>query len=216
MDYRAILKRVGFAWVTFGLLDIVLMIYYIMNGQSYSSSFNIFAVIIGIFLIRGSLGATTLVTWLTAFMLTGCIGVILIFPFLQPMGLLLTQAKLNPVSSIIGWLMGIFVLAMLGWTWKQMRSHPVLEARKASGRPTTTPKIAIGLGIVLVAFLGVMLNSLLNGAIGTKAIALARQKLGPNYKYAAQSIRVSGRYRSGIVVAYNDKEIKYVPVHWNE
>jgi len=215
-DFRVILKRVGLAWVAFGLADIGFMIYSIAHGQSYSSSFNIFAVIVGIFLIRGSLGATTLVTWLSAFMLAGFIGIILIFPFLQPIGLLVVQAKLNPVASAVIWLMAIAVLALLGWSYKQLRSPSVLEARKASGRTTAIPKAAIALGMVLVAFLATMLGMTLNGATGAKAVELARQQLGPGYKYSTQSFSTGGGHTSAIVVAYNDNEIRYVPVEWSE
>ncbi|MCH9790490.1 MAG: hypothetical protein K0U82_06695, partial [Planctomycetes bacterium] len=188
----------------------------LMHRQGYSSSFNLFAVIIGIFLMRGSLRTTTLVIHFSAFMLTLFIGIIFLFPFIQPTGLILAQAKLNPLSSAVSWLMAVAVLALLVWTYRQMRSQPVREARIASGRTTTMPKIAIGFGIVLVVFMAVMLNMTLNGAIGAEAIELARKKLGPDYKYATQSIRASGKHRSGIVAAYNDKEIKYVPVHWSE
>ena len=124
-NYRAILKKVGVALVAFGLADIALMIYSVANGQSYSSSFNIFAVIAGVFLYRGSLGATRLVTWFSAFMLTGFIGAIfLLFPFLQPFGLLVAQAKLNPGPTIVLWLMALVCLALLGWTYRQLRTEP--------------------------------------------------------------------------------------------
>ena len=215
-NYRAILKKVGLAWVAFGLADIAFMIYSIANGQSYSSSFNIFAVIVGIFLIRGSLGATTLVTWFSAFALTGFFGVLLIFSFLQPSGLLLVQAKLNPVGSAILWLMAIVVLVLLGWSYKQLRSSPVLEARQASGRTTAMPKVAIGFGVALLAFMAIMLNMTLNGATGAKAVELAREQLGPNYKYFTQSFSSGGGRTSAVVAAYNDNEIKYVPVEWSE
>ena len=215
-NYRAILKKVGLAWVAFGLADIAFMIYSIANGQSFSSSFNIFAVIAGIFLMRGSLGATTLVTWFSAFALTGFIGVLLIFPFLQPIGLLIVQAKLNPVGSAMLWLMAAVVLALLAWSYKQLRSPQFLEARKASGRTTAMPKIAIGLGIALVAFMATMLNMTLNGATGAKAVDLAREQLGPDYKYSAQSFSAGGGHTRAIVAAYNDHEIKYVPVEWSE
>lgn len=215
-DYRTILKRVGSVWVVFGLIDIAFMIYCLMQRQSYSSGFNIFAVIIGVFLICGSLGAARLATWLSAFMLTMFAGIILIFPFIQPIGLLLTQAKLNPVGFVLRWLMAIAIFILLGWTYKRLRSQPILEARVAIGRTTSKPKTAIGFGIVLVAFLAVMLNFLLNGAAGTKAVELARQKQGMDYHYAVQSIQMRGRHYTGIVIAYNDKEMKYVPVSWNE
>jgi len=215
-DYRAILKNVGFAWIAFGLADIAFMIYSISHGQSYSSSFNIFAVIIGVFLMRGSLGATTLVTWFSAFMLAGFLGVILVFPFLQPFGLLVVQAKLYPIGSAVTWFMALAVLALLGWSYKQLRSPPVLEARRASGRATAVPKIAITLGIALIAFLGTMLGMTLHGATGAKAVELARQKLGTGYKYSAQSFSTGGGHTTAIVAAYNDNEIKYVPVEWTE
>jgi len=216
IDYRVILKKVGIAWIAFGLADIAFMIYSVAHGQSYSSSFNIFAVIAGIFLMRGSLGATTLVTWFSAFSLAGILGVFLIFPFLQPIDLLVVQAKLDPFGSAIVWLMALAVLVLLGWSYKQLRSTPILEARRASGRSTATPKLAIGLGIALVAVLGVVLNMALNGATGAKAVDLARKQLGPDYKYFTQSISTGGRHTRAVVAAYNDREIKYVPVEWSE
>ncbi len=47
-EYRAILKRVGLVLIAVGLCDIIFMIYCVSQGQSYSSSFNIFAVIAGV------------------------------------------------------------------------------------------------------------------------------------------------------------------------
>lgn len=216
IDYHTILKRVGSVWIVFGLIDITFMIYCLMHRQGYTSVFNIYAVIIGIFLVCGSLGAARLATWLSAFMLTMYVGIILIFPFIQPIGLLLTQAKLNSVSFVLRWLMAIAIFILIGWTYKRLRSQPILEARIAIGRTTSKPKTAIGFGIVIVTFLAVMLNILLNGAAGTKAVELAQQKQGMDYHYAVQSIQMRGRHYSGIVIAYNDKEIKYVPVSWSE
>ena len=54
MDYHVILRRVGLAWIGFGLLDIGLMIYCLIQRQNYSSSFNLFAVILGLFYIEGA------------------------------------------------------------------------------------------------------------------------------------------------------------------
>ena len=52
--------------------------------------------------------------------------------------------------------------------------------------------------------------------LGDKAVELARQKLGPGYKYSAQSISVGGGHTSAIVAAYNDTEIKHVSVESSE
>ena len=219
-DHRAILKRVGLVLIAVCLADIALMIYCIVKGYSYSSSFNIFAVIAGIFLMRGSLGATRLVTWLSAFMLTGLMGAILLFPLLQPLGLLWAQARLAPASLVASVLFTVAVLVLLGWVYRQLRSAPVLAALQASGRTTAAPRWAFGLGIALVALLVVMLNMLLHGASADKAVELARQKSGSGYDYAVQSVQVqwsAGKsHGHAVVAAYNDHEIKYVPVEWSE
>jgi hypothetical protein len=46
-EARIILRRVGLALIVFGMLDIAVMIYCIANAVSYSSSFNVFAVLAG-------------------------------------------------------------------------------------------------------------------------------------------------------------------------
>jgi hypothetical protein len=216
-NYRAILKKVGLALVAFGLVDIAFMIYAVSHGQNYSSSFNIFAVVAGVFLLHGSLGATRLVTWFSAFMLTGFIlAIFFLFPFLQPFRLLVVQAKLHPGSTATLWLLSLVALALLGWTYRQLRSPPVLEALKANGRPTSPPRLAFGLGLALVAVLAVVLNITLHSAAAAKAELLARQELGSSYSYSTQSIQWAGDHGSAVVVAYNDREIKYVPVKWSQ
>jgi hypothetical protein len=40
--------------------------------------------------------------------------------------------------------------------------------------------------------------------------------IGPGYNYATQSLQWGGGHVSAVVAAYNDKEIKYVPVEWAE
>ena len=49
---RTILRRVGVSLIAFGLFDIGVMVYCIINRINYSSSFNIFAVLAGIFVWR--------------------------------------------------------------------------------------------------------------------------------------------------------------------
>lgn len=79
-----ILKRAGVVLLVVGLLDIGVMIYCIANSISYSSSFNIFAVIAGIFLLRGSLRAALVVRWLSMLMLAAFLTLILAWPLVQP------------------------------------------------------------------------------------------------------------------------------------
>lgn len=60
-DHLSVLRRTGLVLVAVGIVDIGLMIYAITSRVSYSSSLNIFAVIAGIFLVRGSLRAASVV-----------------------------------------------------------------------------------------------------------------------------------------------------------
>lgn len=59
-----ILKRIGWVLLVIRLVDIGVMVYCIANGFAYSSSLNIFAVVGGAFLIRGSLRAASIIRWL--------------------------------------------------------------------------------------------------------------------------------------------------------
>ena len=69
-EHLRILRRVGWALVIIGALDIGVMVYCIVNGMNYSSSLNVVAVGAGIFLLRGNLGAVRTVSWFSAFLLT--------------------------------------------------------------------------------------------------------------------------------------------------
>jgi len=168
-EYRAILKRVGIALVIVGVLDIADMIYCIATDQSYVTSFNIPAIIAGIFLMRGSLGAARLVAWFFALYLTLLVvGAILSTPFMYSSGLLAAQLKLDPVGVVVLSLVGILLLVFLGWGYWQLRLPPVLAARKASGLTTTAPKVAFGLGIASVV-LSVAVVSAIHGLVAQLA-----------------------------------------------
>jgi hypothetical protein len=78
MGYQKILRNVGWALLWLGVVDVGVMIYCIANNIGYSSSFNIFAIIAGVFLIRGSLKAARLVAWFSAFLLSAFAGIALV------------------------------------------------------------------------------------------------------------------------------------------
>ena len=61
--YLTTLARVGLVLVVIGVIDIAVMIYCIVNGIRYSSSFNIFAVVLGVMLVRGNLRAASVVSF---------------------------------------------------------------------------------------------------------------------------------------------------------
>ena len=132
-EHEAILKKVGTALIVVGLLDISFMVYCIVNKISYSSSFNIFAVIAGILLYRGGLKTAKVVTFFSAFFLTGMVGVIFVFPLFTPPDLLFTQIKLNPLSSAGYFVFALFFLLFLTWVLKSLTAPAIHEAMDNKG-----------------------------------------------------------------------------------
>jgi len=217
----AILRRVGAVLVVVGLIDIAVMIYCIVNRISYTSSFNIFAVIVGIFLLCGSLRAASIVRWLSAFFLGGVITALIALPFLQPLDLTRTQFRLNPLAFLAAVAIGAFVLCLLIWVTRELGSQPVQAALASAGikrRSMRIPAVAgVGLVVVLSIFLVVLLQL---GDTAEHAESIAQRELGAGYHFHVRSLNIvekSGvKSVSGVVTAWNENEVIDVPVHWEE
>jgi hypothetical protein len=214
-SYRTVLRNVGLVLIAIGAIDIALMIYWVSSGRSYSSSLNIFAVIAGIFLIKGSLKAAKIVTWFAAFILTAVFGLILVlFPLTQPFDLWVTEFRINPVESIVMWGFACLALAVVVWAYRRLRSPEVVQARVEAGQSASMPRSAFALGIALVLVLGGTLYFAVNGEDGAKAIELAKARNGLDYKYHVTGMHWSGSTMRATVAAYNDHESKSVEVEW--
>ena len=109
-------RNAGIALLAIGVIDIGVMVYWIANEINYSSSFNIFAVGAGIFLIKGSVKTARIVRWLSVFFAIVFIGVIITTPFTTPFGLILTQLKINTLSTVGLLAFGLVFIAILIWT----------------------------------------------------------------------------------------------------
>jgi hypothetical protein len=218
--HTPILRRTGSVLLAVGLLDIAVMIYCIVNRLSYSSSFNIFAVIAGIFLLRGSLRAAIVVRWLSVFMLAGFVALLFAWPFMQPMNLTLTQIRLNPYSALMAVVLMLGVFALLYWLQRQLGKAPILIARASAGRKTRDMRIPAAAGVAIVTLLSITLGFLLGGESAGKAMSIAEQKLGPNYRYHVSSLNIAktsqGTFIAGVVTAWNDQQVQNVPVEWKE
>ncbi len=149
--YLTILSRVGLVLVVVGVTDIAIMIYCIMNGIHYSSSFNIFAVALGILLVRGNLWAASIVRFFGAFFLASGIALVAFFPFVQPISLTLAEFRNTPP---FGLLFPLILLVVCFWTTRELNGGPVLAAFQASGRSVSPLIFPIALGIGLVAAVG--------------------------------------------------------------
>jgi hypothetical protein len=223
-DYRSSLRVVGITLILIGVLDIGWMIWCIAHQQSYSSSFNIFAVIAGILLVRGGLRTANVVAYFSAFMLSGFIGALLVFPLLMPLDLMLTYLRIYPASFSISLLVATSVLVLLGWIYRRLTAPHVMVAI-AERYPRCTsfwrrPRTGFYVGIALVVILVVSLGFMLHGATTERAIAEAKQKVGEGYKFHVSSwnMHSSGGHShyGAVVTAYRQNEIRQIPIEWDE
>lgn len=219
-QHNPILKRVGAVLLVVGLIDIAVMIYCIANRISYSSSFNIFAVVAGIFLLRGSLRAASIVRWFAVFMLAAFVAWLIAWPFMQPFGLTLMQLRLNPGTSFATFAFMAFALGLLVWLIRELGREPVMAARAGAGRKQRDIRIPAAAGIGLVIVMGIFMALLLGGESADRAKSMAAQQVGPGYRLHVSSLNVAknnqGTFVSGVVTAWNDNEIRNLPVHWEE
>ncbi|AXK40669.1 hypothetical protein DWG20_15260 [Crenobacter cavernae] len=218
--HTSILKRVGGVLLAAGLIDIAVMIYCIINRISYSSSFNIFAVLAGIFLLRGSLRAASVVRWLAVFMLAAFATLLIVWPFMQPFDLTVTQIRLAPGTFVVTTAFMVFVFGLLFWLARELGREPIQAARTSAGRKQRNMRIPAAVGVGLVAVMGVFLTFLLGGESAERAKSMAEQQIGSGYRFYVSSLNIAknnqGTFVSGIVTAWNDKEIKNIPVRWEE
>ena len=207
-------KKAGVVLAVIGAIDILFFIYCITNQISYSSSFNIFALLAGIFLIRGGVKTARIVRWFSVFLAVGFAGVLIISPINTPLSLLIAQLHVQPMSVISPYLFGIPLILLLYWVHKQLSTSESLEVLSAAGYKTGKPKSAVYAGAGLVVTIFALLALMLNSESGNKAKELAKQQTGPGYEYHVTQMSLSGGNGSALVIAYNNNEIKNVVVRW--
>lgn len=214
------LKRVGGVLLAVGLIDIAVMVYCIVNRVSYSSGFNIFAVIAGVFLLRGNLRAASVVRWLAVFLFAGIVAMTIAWPFTQPLGLTFTQFRLNLGGSFATFAFTAFVLGLSFWVTRELGQKEVKTARASAGRKERDMRIPAALAVSFVVVMGVALALLFGGESAARAKSMAMQQVGPGYRFYVGSLNIAknskGKFISGVVTAWNETSIRSVPVQWEE
>ena len=214
VEVRQILHRVGLALFVFGLLDIGVMIYCIISRINYSSSFNIFAVISGIYLWRGHPWYVKWVTRAAGFYAGAFCTMIPLAPILFPMDLGVLELRLHPGGVIMGAAATIGVVAFLIWVFRQLRQTPVLAAYSGAGYSPRPFSVAPLCGAMLALGAGALFIVLMHGDAEQKAINLATGQTGPGYHYFVTNLSYAGDRGTAVVLAYDDRAIKTVQVRW--
>ncbi|HEY6456495.1 MAG TPA: hypothetical protein VIY90_14575 [Steroidobacteraceae bacterium] len=211
---RQILRRVGIALITLGVLDIGVMVYCIIRRVSYSSSFNIFAVISGVYIWRGHPWYVRWVTRAAAFFCTAFAMALLVFPFLVPFDLAVLEVKLHPVEVALSSTLTVGLIVFLMWVYRELRTDNVIDAYEAKDLPRAPPKAAFlaGAGLVVVIVAAFRLIAL--SGVEQKAVDLAKAQSGPSYRYWVSNFSASGDHGRAVVLAYDDETVRPVHVEW--
>ncbi len=223
-DCHSVLRKVGWVLIAIGVIDIGYMIYCISNHINYTSSFNIFAIIAGIFLLKGSLKAARTISWLMAFFITISIGVHILIFVLFRFDLLLTYIRLSPISILKSSIFPLVSLALLIWMYHELTSQTVRTAMEQAGVKYNSfwwrPDKGFWIGGCCSLILLVFLHLLLGGTSAKEAKQRAIAQFGDAYKYQVTSINISsdknGKHVRAVLAAYNDTEIKNVVVEWSD
>ncbi|HEX9174336.1 MAG TPA: hypothetical protein VF861_16930 [Telluria sp.] len=215
-----ILRRVGRVLLVIGVLDICLMVYCIVRGISYSSSLNIFAVIAGLALLRGSLRAASIVRWF-AWLWPAFAIVFVAAMVTQPADLTWTQLRLAPMGILTSVLLLVLLCGLWWWLTRELGREEVLAALRAAGRPVRNTRIPLALGLVGGIAGMVFMAAMLGGERARTAESIAAQKLGQGYRYHTTGLQVAAQRGGPTVVAaqvtaWNAKEMMVVPVRWTE
>jgi hypothetical protein len=219
-SYKPLLARVGKVLVFIGVVDIGVMIYCIAKGISYSSSFNLFAVIAGAFLMRGSLRAASIVRGLSLFSLGACIALAAAWPFLQPFELTLMEIRSSPLSALLLPGFMIFLCVLLYWIATSLSHETIVAAQRHSGRKPYRKQVLAAEGVGLVAVACIFMSLLLGGDAAKEAVKVAQRELGPGYRFHVSSLSFTKRDGvtsvRGVVRAWNSTELRDVRVAWEE
>jgi len=210
-----ILRRAGWVLIAVGLLDIGFMIYCIVNQMSYSSSLNIFAVVVGVLLVRGNLPTARFVTSATAFLLSGlAVGCLTVYPWLMPWKYTWQTFRSDPADWAATMAFFFAIPLLLAWVYRQLRLPAVVAALAAKGHRSRAPIVAFVSGAALAISMGVLMQLVLNGDTAREAIGRARQQHGTEYDYFVSNINWGGGRARATVVGYNEREVRDIEVEW--
>lgn len=219
-SHLPVLKKAGLALVIVGVLDIGLMICSILSRVSYSSSLNIFAVIAGVFLIRGNLRAASLVRCLALFFVAASVSIVVLSPLLQPFDLILTQIQIDPVAFMSSGALSAITLVFLVWVTHELNSLPVQTARENAGRPKRSARVPLALGMGLALIFAISSVYVQRSESAARAIQDARAQFGDDYRYHVSSLSYrstgEGKFVSGVVMAWKSGTVNQLPFQWRE
>ena len=152
------------------------------------------------------------------FMLGATVIALIGLLLLRPLDLTITEFHLDPALFLWPSLTAIVVVCVQLWVVRVLGREPIQAAIARAGSWRGNSRIFLQAGGGVAALAGFLLWLTLHGQTAQLAESLALQQLGPGYRYSLTWISRSGNGHgtsvSGVVTAWNDKEIKKVLLRW--
>jgi hypothetical protein len=217
---RISLYRLGTVLISIGLIDIAVMFYCIAHDKGYASSFNVLAVIAGVFLMRGSLKTARIVGEASSFLLAAFCGMLLMVPVMVPVSYVVAELRVRPISSVAMFVLSVALLVFLWKARQVLTATPVVNAIQIAGlkRQRSRLMFAIGIAGALVAVLSSYFFA--NTDAARAAIERVRREHGDNQDYFLSSYHSSmngdTRMISATVTGYTSSRISKYEVSWKE
>ncbi len=162
-SYQNILRRVGLIFIIVGILDMGFIIYCTANKISYSSGLNIYAVIAGVFLLKGNLKAAQIISWFIAISIGGYIMHIVIMLFFYSDDHLLAYFRLETIDNIKTVVLIFASIALRIWGYRELTSVQVQAAINESEADNIAflkrPVYGFLIGACLVVIVTIFLSS---------------------------------------------------------
>jgi hypothetical protein len=214
------LRRVGGVLLVAGAVDMAVTIFRLAVAGPYPAVIDATAIAASIFLLLDGARAALWVRTLAVFLLAAGVVLVIALPFYQPVDLTLTEIRLDPASVTAKAAPMAFALCLLLWVSRELGRRPIQDAIIAAGIRRWDMRLPAQAGGGLIALVGLMLWLALHGQSAQVATSIALQQLGPGYRYHLSWISSAsnghGTSVSGVVMAWNDTEIRKVLLHWTE
>lgn len=204
------LRRVGSVLLAAGLIDVAILAVCIAMRVSYTSPFSIPTIVAGLFLIRGSKKAATMVRQSAALILASLVTLVVLLPVQQPLSLTLAIVRTDPIDWVLGLIASTAVAGLLVWVVVQL-GHAEEGARIRLSASVGSVFTFVVVGISFISH---------HGKTAQYAAILAKEQVGSGYAVSVSSLRIeTGRFGTNVsakVKAWNEWEVKQLSVSWRE
>ena len=216
MDSTQILRRVGNALLVFCAFHVAGAIADFVTSSSHSISIDLTALVLGLCLRNGSLGAARWTAFLFTLQLVTIGGGVLILPIVGWMA----RDQLSGLMTLgVAW--GVLMTAaeaIFAWWVLRELGDPTVEAalagaQRGSIRRASRWGVGVGVGLlVITSAVGLVCYSLWPRWTAP-AVAAAQAQLGPGWEISVRTINSSSSGWRAHVVARRGGEIKELDVH---